>query len=68
MESQVDQIAMLRYRTRTAEWGIGGGHGGQKAIACPGTPVAVATVTVVDFVLIGKCWMPKEGEMPACME
>jgi hypothetical protein len=37
-------------------------------IMCPGTPVAVATVTVADFVQFGKGWMPKGGEMPACME
>jgi len=37
-------------------------------IACPGIPVAVATVAVVGFVLHGKGWMPKRGEMPACME
>ncbi len=37
-------------------------------IACPGAPVAVAIAAVVDFVLLGKGWMPKEGEMPACME
>jgi hypothetical protein len=37
-------------------------------IECPGTPVAVATVTVVDFVLFGKGWMPEGGEMHACME
>jgi hypothetical protein len=37
-------------------------------IEYPGTPVAVATVTVIDFVLFGKDWMPEGGEMPACME
>lgn len=37
-------------------------------IACPGTPVAVATVTVVDSVLFEKDWMPKGGETSVCME
>lgn len=36
-------------------------------ITCPGVPVAVATVAVADFVLLGKGWMPEE-EMPVCME
>ncbi len=38
------------------------------AIACLGTPVAVASVTVVDFVLLGKGSMLKGEEMPVCME
>lgn len=38
------------------------------AITCPGTPVAVETVVVVDFVQLGKGWMPKGVEMPACKE
>jgi hypothetical protein len=37
-------------------------------IACPGAPVVVATVIVIDFVLFGRGWMPKGGEMPACTE
>ena len=37
-------------------------------ITCPGIPVAVATVAVVDFVLLGKGWMPKGEVMPACKE
>jgi hypothetical protein len=36
--------------------------------ACPGIPVAVASVAVVGFVQLGKGWMPKGGEVLACME